>query len=118
MGDFIANIAIPASIVIVLICYLVVRGATKGIDPVLYYSGISGHNADLTLDFLDMTGLRALISLNRENQEAKLHCNMVCGPTLRRLTRVVADHGLPIVDSVPEALQLIEEAASDRDIPS
>jgi anti-anti-sigma factor len=72
------------------------------------------------LDFLDIVGLRALMTLNHENQEAELHCNVVTGPTLRRLTRVVADHGLLIVDSVPEALQLVADAvnARDADIPS
>jgi hypothetical protein len=31
MGYFIANIAIPASIVLLLICFLIARGATVGI---------------------------------------------------------------------------------------
>jgi anti-anti-sigma factor len=66
------------------------------------------------LDFLDIAGLRALITLNHENQEAKLHCSVVSGPTLHRLTRVVADHGLPTVDSVPEALQLVADAVNAR----
>jgi anti-anti-sigma factor len=66
------------------------------------------------LDFLDLVGLRALITLNHEHQQAKLHCNVVSGPALRRLTRVVTDHGLPIVDSVPEALQLVEDAINAR----
>jgi anti-anti-sigma factor len=61
------------------------------------------------LGFLDVVGLRALITLDHEHQQDKLHYNVVGGPTLRRLTRVVTDHGLPIVDSVPEALQLVEE---------
>jgi hypothetical protein len=55
-----------------------------------------------------------LITLNHEHQQAKLHCNVVGGPTLRRLTRVVTDHGLPLVDSVPEALQLVEDAINAR----
>jgi len=66
------------------------------------------------LDFLGVVGLRALIALNHEHQQAKLHCNVVSGPALRRLTHVVSDHGLPIVDSVPEALQLIEDAINAR----
>jgi anti-sigma B factor antagonist len=33
---------------------------------------------------------------------------------MRRLTDVVTDCGLPIVDSIPEALQLIEEAIRTR----
>jgi anti-anti-sigma factor len=66
------------------------------------------------LDFLGIAGLRTLITLNHEHQQARLHCNVVSGPGLRRLTRVVTDHGLPIVDSVPEALQLIEDAINAR----
>jgi anti-anti-sigma factor len=117
----------------------------RGLVTVLRVSGeIDASNADLVarvirrfsqlkaplvldlchLDFLDVAGLRTLITLTHENQEAKLHCKVVTGPTLRRLTRVVADHGLPIVDSVPEALQLVEEAQRNTpttpgvDIPS
>lgn len=117
----------------------------RGLATVLHVSGeIDASNADLVarvirrfsrskaplvldlyrLDFLDVAGLRALITLNHENQQAKLQCNVVTGPTLRRLTRVVADHGLPLVDSVPEALQLLEEAQRNAsttrgvDIPS
>jgi anti-anti-sigma factor len=72
------------------------------------------------LDFLDVVGFRALITLNHEHQQAKQHFNVVSGPTLRRLTRVVANHGLPIVDSVPDALQLVADAVNlrDADIPS
>ena len=66
------------------------------------------------LDFLDVAGLRALITLSHENQETNVHCSVVSGPTLHRLTRVVADHGLPIVDSVPEALQLVADAVKAR----
>jgi anti-anti-sigma factor len=120
-------------------------GDARGRATVLRVSGeIDASNADLVargirrfsqpkaplvldlshLEFLDVTGLGVLIRLNRENQKAKLQCNVVTGPTLRRLTRVVADHGLPLVDSVPEALQLVEEAqrntptARGVDIPS
>jgi hypothetical protein len=53
-------------------------------------------------------GLQALLILDHEHQQAQLHCSAVSGAALRRLTRVVTDHNLPIVDSVPEALQLIE----------
>jgi anti-anti-sigma factor len=66
------------------------------------------------LGFLGVVGLRALIALNKEHQQTRLHCNVVSGPALRRLTHVVTDHGLPIVDSVPEALQLIEDAINAR----
>ncbi|WP_082958793.1 STAS domain-containing protein [Mycobacterium sp. E3198] len=57
------------------------------------------------LDFLGSAGLRVLLLLDEEHREAQLHNNVVSGAALRRLTRVVTDHGLPVVDSVPEALQ-------------
>lgn len=57
------------------------------------------------LDFLGSAGLRVLLLLNEEHREAQLHNNVVGGAAMRRLTRVVTDHGLPVVDSVPEALQ-------------
>lgn len=57
------------------------------------------------LDFLGSAGLRVLLLLDEEHREAQLHNNVVSGTALRRLTRVITDHGLPVVDSVPEALQ-------------
>ncbi len=57
------------------------------------------------LGFLSSAGLRALLLLNEEHRQARLHCNVVSGAALRRLTGVITDHGLPVVDSVPEALQ-------------
>ena len=66
------------------------------------------------LDFLGIAGFRTLLVLNREREQAQLHCSVVNGATLRRLTRVVTDQGLPIVESVPEALGLIEEASRTR----
>jgi anti-anti-sigma factor len=66
------------------------------------------------LDFLAVAGLRALQSLNDEHQQARLHCSVVNGPALRRLTRVVTCHGLPIVESVPVALQLIDDVIRAR----
>ncbi|OBF53272.1 sulfate transporter [Mycobacterium sp. 852002-50816_SCH5313054-b] len=57
------------------------------------------------LDFLGSAGLRVLLLLDEEHRAAQLHNNVVSGAALRRLTRVVTDHGLPVVDSVPEALQ-------------
>lgn len=57
------------------------------------------------LNFLSSAGLRVLVLLDEEHREAQLHNNVVSGAALRRLTRVVTDHGLPVVDSVPEALQ-------------
>jgi anti-anti-sigma factor len=66
------------------------------------------------LDFLGVAGFRALLMLSHQHQQDSLHCSVVGGVALRRLTRVVTDHGLPIVDSVPEALQLIEKAIRVR----
>ncbi len=57
------------------------------------------------LEFLGSAGLRVLLLLDEEHREAQLHNNVVSGAALRRLTRVITDHGLPVVDSVPEALQ-------------
>jgi anti-anti-sigma factor len=57
------------------------------------------------LDFLGIAGLRALLLLNEEHRQARVHCNVVSGAALQRLTGVGADHGLPVVDSVPAALQ-------------
>ncbi|WP_084453931.1 STAS domain-containing protein [Mycobacterium interjectum] len=61
------------------------------------------------VDFLSSAGLRVLLLLNEEHREAQLHNNVVNGAALRRLTRIVTDHGLPVVDSVPEALQNTHE---------
>ncbi len=57
------------------------------------------------LDFLGSAGLRALLLLNEEHRAAQVRNNVVRGAALSRLTRVITDHGLPVVDSVPEALQ-------------
>ena len=66
------------------------------------------------LDFLGVAGFRALLILNHEHQKAQLQCSVVSGAALRQVTRVVTDHALPLVDTVPEALQLIEEAIRAR----
>ncbi|UXA08401.1 STAS domain-containing protein [Mycobacterium sp. SMC-2] len=66
------------------------------------------------LDFLAGSGLRALVDLNAEHRRARLRCCVVVGPALRRLTRVVPDHGLPIAESVAAALAHIEGAAETR----
>ncbi len=39
---------------------------------------------------------------------AGLHCSVVGGTALRKLTQVVPDRGLPMVDSVPDALRRVE----------
>lgn len=36
------------------LAHLIIRGASKGFDPVTYPSAISGRNANLTLDFIDI----------------------------------------------------------------
>lgn len=50
------NPAMPSAL-----AHLVLRGATKGFDPNLYPSAISGLNATLRLDFLDIDGCEAPI---------------------------------------------------------
>ncbi len=71
------------------------------------------------LDFLGIAGFRLLIALNHEHQRAQLHCGIVNGDSLRRLTRVLPDHGLPIVESMTEALWLVdEESRTRREFPS
>jgi anti-anti-sigma factor len=95
---------------------------------------IDAHNADLVaqvvrrfarlkaplildlsgLDFVGSAGLRVLLTLNEEHRQAQLHCNVVSGSALRRLTRVVNDHGLPVVNSIPEALQNTHEFVHAR----
>ncbi|MCL5096827.1 MAG: lamin tail domain-containing protein [Candidatus Omnitrophica bacterium] len=37
------------------LAHLIIRGATKGYDPTIYNCAISGHNATVTMDFLDIT---------------------------------------------------------------
>jgi anti-anti-sigma factor len=66
------------------------------------------------LDFVGMAGFRTLIVLNSEHRQAGLHWGVVRGARLDRLTRVVTDHGLPLVDSVPEALRSIEDLVRAR----
>jgi hypothetical protein len=47
-----------------------------------------------------------------DHHTAGLHCSIVKGLAMRPLLRIVSDHGLPLVKSVPEALQLIDDAFS------
>ncbi len=37
------------------LAHLIIRGATKGHDATLYSSAITGHNADVVMDFIDIT---------------------------------------------------------------
>ncbi|KAA1251345.1 STAS domain-containing protein [Mycobacterium simiae] len=66
------------------------------------------------LDFLAIDGFRALLVLNHEYLQARLHCSVVAGAALRPLLRIVVNHGLTVVDSVPEALQLLEDIIGSR----
>ncbi len=66
------------------------------------------------LEFLSTDGFRALLVLNHENQRSRVHCSVVAGAALRPLLRIVKEHGLPVVGSVPEALQLIEDIVRAR----
>lgn len=66
------------------------------------------------LDFLSVDGFRALLVLNYEHQQARVHCSVVAGAALLPLLGIVGDHGLPVVGSVAEALQLIEDIVRSR----
>jgi anti-anti-sigma factor len=56
------------------------------------------------LDFLGVAGFRALIALHHEHRRAQLPSSVVTGAVMRRVAGVFPEHGLPVVDSVPEAL--------------
>lgn len=66
------------------------------------------------VDFLAGSAFSALLVLNEEHRRAQLRCCVVSGAALRRLTRVVPDHGLPVVDSLDQALGHIERATTAR----
>ena len=70
---------------------------------------------DLTaLDFLGSAGLHALVVANDAYRQAQTHCCVVGGAALRRLIRVLPDHGLLVVDSVPEALRQVRDVIVAR----
>ncbi|MCV7099693.1 STAS domain-containing protein [Mycobacterium palustre] len=69
---------------------------------------------DLSQLFLSVDGFRALLVLNHEHQQARVHCSVVAGAALHPLLGIVGDHGLPVVGSVAEALQLIEDIVGSR----
>lgn len=46
------------------LAHLIVRGATKGYDPVVYPFAISGLNVNLTMDFLDVTDCEGPVFVN------------------------------------------------------
>ncbi|MDT5223052.1 MAG: hypothetical protein QOG19_459 [Mycobacterium sp.] len=64
------------------------------------------------LDFLGIDGFQELLAVSYDHHTAGLHCSIVKGLAMRPLLRIVSDHGLPLVKSVPEALQLIDDAFS------
>lgn len=66
------------------------------------------------LDFLAGSGLSALLVLNEEHRQTQSRCSVVSGAALRRLTRLVPDHGLPLADSVAQALAHIEGVTTAR----
>ncbi|OBK15779.1 hypothetical protein A5636_05120 [Mycobacterium asiaticum] len=66
------------------------------------------------LEFLGIDGFQELLALNHEYRAAGLYCSVVAGLAMRPLLRIVTEHGLPLVHSVPEALQLIEDALPGR----
>jgi anti-sigma B factor antagonist len=66
------------------------------------------------LGFLSTDGFRALLVLNHEYQRSRVHCSVVAGAAMRPLLRIVKEHGLPVVDSVAEALQFIEDIVRAR----
>lgn len=63
------------------------------------------------LSFLGIAGFRALVAGAEQVQVTGSSCQVVTGVALRRVTRVVTNHGLPVVDSVSEALIYAEAAA-------
>ncbi|OBG68101.1 MULTISPECIES: STAS domain-containing protein [unclassified Mycobacterium] len=64
------------------------------------------------VDYLGSAGLRVLLLVQDECRLARLHCSVIGGVALRRLTRLVTGLGLPLVDSIGEALQLIRASAN------
>jgi anti-anti-sigma factor len=66
------------------------------------------------LDFLGSAGFSVLQILVDDHRLAGLHCSVVGGPALHRLTAVVRNHGLPVVDSVTEALRQAEVSIRAR----
>ncbi|OBJ49677.1 sulfate transporter [Mycobacterium sp. 1423905.2] len=66
------------------------------------------------VEFLGIDGFRALLRLNHEHEQARLHFTVVTGRALRPLLRLVTNHGLNVVDSVPEALQMVNDVLGAR----
>ena len=66
------------------------------------------------IDFLGSAGLETLQTVTEEHRRTRILCRVVTGAALRRLTAVVPDHGLPIVDSLPGALERIAAVTRAR----
>lgn len=66
------------------------------------------------VEYLGSAGLRALLLVDDECQLARLHCSVVGGESLHRLTRLVTGLRLPLVDSVADALELIRGTTRAR----
>jgi anti-anti-sigma factor len=63
------------------------------------------------LNFLGIAGFRTLVAFNEQIQVTGPSCQVVPGAALRRLTRFVTNHGLPLTDSVSEAVACADDAA-------
>lgn len=66
------------------------------------------------VDYLGSAGLRALLLVDDECRFAQMQCSVVGGVALFRLTRLLPRHGLSLADSVPQALQRIEDRIRAR----
>lgn len=66
------------------------------------------------LGFLGLAGFRELLAFNNECRKARRHCSVVGGIAVRPLLRLVGDHGLTVTDSVPEALQIVQDSFQAR----
>ncbi|ODR06814.1 hypothetical protein BHQ21_10425 [Mycobacterium sherrisii] len=66
------------------------------------------------LDLLSAAGFRMLLILNEEHERAGLHWSVVSGARSRRVGAVFPKHGLPLVDSVSEALHIVDDLVQTR----
>lgn len=66
------------------------------------------------VDYLGSAGLRALLLVDDDCRLARLHCSVVGGVALFRLTRLLPGLGLSLADSVPQALERIEQSIRTR----
>ncbi|ORW61011.1 sulfate transporter [Mycobacterium parmense] len=66
------------------------------------------------LEFLGSAGLHALLVLDEEHRRDRLHYNVIGGRALNRLISVTPADGLPLADSVPDALGRAQDAIRAR----